>query len=298
MNRSLGWTNDTKPDLEDLRDVPLGVEQFEDGGDVASWARNIDHYDQTGRERNKKHLVSNILIGSLMIAAIIFAGLAVGLSVNPSSSSSPQAVKVVVSPTAAPTTAKTSPVEPETVPFGDLINQTLKPTLPPTPSPKCTIDVSLEMVPPQNDEYYYDQVHYDYFTVLNDQGEKCGPKLYYDNDYYTTEWCDTSGNASQNTLEDGSYGFDAQVASLKYFPSTGAYFTFYVDRALIGDTPTPFNELLDTEFVMTFKDAASKVTGIGTFSKSTDDANDTDFSYSYEVIVLCNTQCECTYEVD
>ena len=147
-----------------------------------------------------------------------------------------------------------------------------------------------------NDQYYYDQAHYDYFTVLNDIGEKCGPSFYYDNYYYTTEWCDTSGSASQNTLEDGSYGFDAQVASLKYLPSNGAYFTFYVDRALIGETPTAWNELLDTEFVITFKDSDGKVTGVGTFTKSTDDPNDTDFTYNYDVVVICNTQCVCAYE--
>ena len=75
----------------------------------------------------------------------------------------------IVPPTAAPTAAaKTSPVEPETVSFGDLIKETPKPTVVPAPAPVCILNVSLKMVPPTNDAYYYDQVHQDYFTVLDE----------------------------------------------------------------------------------------------------------------------------------
>lgn len=304
MNSSYGWNNDTKSDPADLREIPLGAPKTnnmefidDDCGEVASWARNVDHYDNADDDsRRKKNLASNILIGSLMIAAIIFAGLAVGLSVNPSKSpSTTQSARTIVPPTAAPT-AKTSPVEPETVSFGDLIKGTQKPTIVPAPAPVCILNASLKMVPPTNDAYYYDQAHQDFFTVVDDKGEKCGHSLVDDNYDYTTEWCDSSGVASQSTLDDGSYGYDSQVASVKYNPSFGGYFVFYVDRQLLGESPTPWSELLDTNLVINSKDATGQVTNLGTFSKSTNDPDDTDFNYSYQVVVNCAKDCKCTTE--
>ena len=252
MSSPYGCYNDMKADPADSREITLGAPKKnnmefidDDCGEVASWARNVDYYDNTDDEyRKKKHLASNILIGSLVIADIIFARLAVGLSVNPSKSpSTTQSVRTIVPPTSALTAAvKISPVEPETVSFGDLIKETQKPTVVPAPAHVCILYVSLKMVPPTNDAYYYDQVHQNYFTVLDDKEEKCGHSLVDDNYDYITAWCDSSGVASQSTLDDGSYGYNSQVASLKYNPSFGRYFTFYVDHQLLGEFPTPWGE--------------------------------------------------------